>query len=175
MRQSWPAKSRRWLRTFLSVGLTLLYLVIIGPALLTLSAMRISPQDFGTQGLIVLGLMFGFTSLFYSRASAFPDNPIRRRSLVIAELALRSTVWFLVGFLLLELVLFWLVEFGYEPQPSKGWPKVSIPTFLVYTPIIISIVGFSLFTQALAMYLVKTFSVLRAREVVSRDLRNRKR
>ncbi len=50
-----------------------------------------------TVGGVGLGLTFGFTSLMYNRARAFPDDAMQRRCLRASELALRGSMAFIAS------------------------------------------------------------------------------
>lgn len=92
-------------------------------------------------------LLFGFTSLQFNRARAYPTGPTQRRSLVVAELALRSTLAFVMG-AAIAAVLFSLLIDAYSPRPWTGYPRLGLPLLCAFIPTVFMIYALLTFVKA---------------------------
>ena len=61
---------------------------------------------------------FAFTSLLYNRARFYDESAVRRRTTLAAELALRSTLLMLLGFVTGLVVFYILIISNYSPTVS---------------------------------------------------------
>jgi len=85
-----------------------------------LAGMRIA--EWGQLSLIILGLMFGFASVLFGRARAYPQGATQRRTLIAADMVLRGIVFYLFAMALSGAIHFVLVNFGYTPEPAEVIP-----------------------------------------------------
>ena len=76
-----------------------------------------------------LAIVIAFTSLMYNRARAVSNRRTRFRSLVAAELGLRSTLFAIVGTAFVALVFPYLTGAGYVQTVASKYPT-QIPPFL---------------------------------------------
>ena len=81
------------------------------------------------------GLLFAFTSLQNNRARAYQVGPSQRRSLIVAELALRATLAFTSGAIVTATLYFLLSESGYQPSPWNRRPNLAVPALLAFIPL----------------------------------------
>lgn len=125
MRYPYPVKPRR-LATRVIEGTQQLLLASI----LTFLVFRLGNMQL--EGLLAFGgatsaLLFGFTSLQFNRTRAYSSGPTQRRSLVVAELALRSTLSFVMGAAITAMIFTFLTHSSYVPTPAYGYPHSGSP------------------------------------------------
>ena len=106
-----------------------------------------------TFGGITAGLLFGFTSLLYNRARSFPSGPTERRSLFAAELALRSTLSFVLGSAITAMIYFFLANSSYVATPIQNLPTQLMPAFFTVVPFIFIAYSFVLLVRATRLLL----------------------
>lgn len=80
-------------------------------------------------------LLFGFASLMFNRARAYAAGPIQRRSLVVAELALRSTLSFVLGAGVTALFFAVLAHSSYVPTSPSRYPTQIGPIICTFVPL----------------------------------------
>ena len=70
----------------------------------------------GAEGLALVALGFGYTSLLYNRARALEDGRLRRRTMASAEVAFRGTVILVLVFCITAAAFGSLLAMGFEPR-----------------------------------------------------------
>ena len=78
---------------------------------------------------LMLGLMFGFTSLMYNRARTYPAGATQVQSVFAAEHGLHATVSFAMGSLLYATIFLGLNELGFRPILGLHGLSRHVPTF----------------------------------------------
>jgi len=129
----YPVKPRRFLRSFVEVTYEGFLAIVLTIVLFRLGNMQL--DGLLTFGALTSGLLFGFTSLLYNRARAFPSGPVQRRTLFAAELALRSTLSFVLGASLTAVIYFFLASSSFVATPSQKLPTQLLPAVLTVVPL----------------------------------------
>jgi len=93
-------------------------------------------------GGALFGLLFGFTSLMYNRARTYPKGAIQRRTVFVAELALRATLASAIGAVLGAVIFFLLQDAGFSKTPGNRIPTQLVPTLLAFLPLTFLIYAF---------------------------------
>ena len=101
-----------------------------------------------TAGAAISVACFAFTSLLYNRARFYDESAVRRRTLLAAELALRSTLLMLLGFVLGLIAFYLLTNFNYGPTVSvRSLEGIRLPPAIVG-----SLVSLILVSSLICMY-----------------------
>ena len=109
-----------------------------------LFGMRIG--EWAQVGLVVLALMFAYTSVLYGRARAYEQGPVKRRTLYAADLALRALIFYLIAVALIAIVHLLLVQAGFEPEPrnlNKPEPSHIWPVVWFFPTVILVMISFA--------------------------------
>ena len=104
-------------------------------------------------GGIVLGLLFGFTSLILNRARAYPPGATQRRSLLAGELSFRATLTYTLGAVLTTFIYYVLSNFGYHTTPLNNYPTQIVPTIFAFVPLMFCTVSIIMLSQTTRLLL----------------------
>lgn len=115
-----------------------------------------------------VALLFGFTSLQFNRARAYPAGPTQRRSLVVAELSLRSTLSFVLGAALTAVIFAFLAHSSYVPTPAARLPTQWGPILCSVVPLPFIAHSFFTFTKATRVLVHGMFLSIDPRRLANR-------
>jgi hypothetical protein len=135
---------------------TALYTFLVGAQFLALAAVY-APT---------LALLFGFSSVLYGRARAFPSGPEQRRCLYAAERALQAALLLMVaGALGAVIASFLWALAGKNPAVLKD--KISLANWFVL-PILLALMAFGAFFMALRAIGHRLLGWVHTRQLVRR-------
>lgn len=137
--------------------------VVNGTLLIRLGNMQL--DGLLTFGAATLALSVAMTSLLFNRARAYPAGPLQRRTLLAAELSLRSTLLLVFGAVLTAMIFPFVQAAGYQPTPMDKMPTQFVPFLCALIPSFFVLTG-SLELLHTARLIVPSFLTrLRARDV----------
>jgi hypothetical protein len=142
----YPVRPRRFLRSLVEVTYQAFLSVVLTIVIFRLGNMQL--DGLLTFGGISIGLLFGFTSLLYNRARSFPNGPTQRRTLFVAELALRSTLSFVLGTAITTVIYLFLSSGSFVATPMQKIPTQILPAVCTLIPLAFASYSFVLLVRA---------------------------
>ena len=135
-------------------------------------------KELASMLLPVLAVFFGFSALLYNRSRAYPEGPIQRRSLYVAEAAMQATFLYLTAILLGAIITWWVIQLGikFEEIPaSAASPEMpSLGLTLIYgLPLFLMGLSFMTFSTALRVVGQRLFFAGRIRKRLRRMKKNK--
>lgn len=118
-----------------------------------------------TFGAGAIALTVAITSLMFNRARAYPDGPLQRRTLLAAELSLRSTLSLAIGAVLTAMIFPFVQAVGYQPTPMDKFPTQAVPIVCALIPVPFVLAGSLLLLQTARVIGPSMFTFLRATHV----------
>lgn len=144
---------------------TLVVGVVNGTFVVRLANMQL--DGLPTFGAATLALAIAITSLMFNRARAYPVGPLQRRTLLAAELCLRSTLLLVLGAVLTAMIFPFVQAAGYLPTPMDKSPTQGIPILCAFIPSPFVLAGSIVFLEAAHVVAPSLLTRLRARHVKS--------
>lgn len=137
--------------------------VLNGTFVLRLGNMQL--DGLPTFGGATLALAVAITSLMFNRARAYPVGPLQRRTLLAAELCLRSTLLLILGAVLTAMIFPFVHAAGYQPTPMDKLPTQWVPMACAFVPTPFVLAGSLLLLKAAHVVAPSMFTRLRPRQV----------
>lgn len=122
-------------------------------------------DGFLTFGGAILALAVALTSLMFNRARAYPDGALQRRTLLAAELGLRSTLLLLVGAASTAMIFPFVQAFGYQPTSIDKLPTEWGPIIGAIIPFPFVIAGSLMLLKATRVIAPSLLKPVRARHL----------
>ena len=137
--------------------------VVNGTFVVRLGSMQL--DGLPTFGGATLALAVAITSLMFNRARAYPVGPLQRRTLLAAELCLRSTLLLTLGAVLTAMIFPFVHAAGYQPTAMDKLPTQWVPMVCAFIPAPFVLAGSLLLLKAAHIVAPSMLTRLRARHV----------
>jgi hypothetical protein len=157
-------------------------LTVVGYAVVFVTALEFVSKsmfkELASVLLPVLAVFFGFSALLYNRSRAYPDGPIQRRSLYVAEEAMQATFLYLTAILLGGVITWWVIQLGVKFEEIPASPMSSkmpgLGWLIVYgLPLFLMGLSFITFSSALRVVGQRLFFSGKIRKRLNRMIKNK--
>lgn len=110
-------KTQRRLLSLVDTGFVIIWVASVGALIYYFASMSV--RGLFNISFVLFGAHVGYTSLLFNRARAYDDGPLKRRTLVAAEVGLRSTMLFIAVTILGAFSFTLLTNLGYVETPMN--------------------------------------------------------
>jgi hypothetical protein len=117
--------------------------------------------------LPTLAAFFGFSSLLYNRARAYPEGPTQRRALYAANGALTATILYLVALILGAIITYVILGSNVDATPrelSFEDPRALWVLILYWLPLLFIGLSYNEFSNSLRLFSVDIILFKRRRQ-----------